>query len=89
MRVRLATSPDAGSVVDGGEQYLKLQSDGRWGYGLTLRAIGAFDNVATWYIWLVDGAASPVSDPNFHFQTNNFPPDNPAACWQAFIDFTK
>jgi hypothetical protein len=89
LRVRLATSADPAAVIDGGEQYLKVQPDGKWGYSFTLKAIGAFDTVATWYIWLVDGAGNPVSDPNFHFQTNNFPPDNPLACWQAFIDFVR
>lgn len=89
MRVRVATSADPATVIDGGEQFVKFQPDGKWAFSLTLRAIGAFDNVSTWYIWLIDSAGNPISDPHFHFQTNNFPPDNPAACWQAFIDFAR
>jgi len=89
LRVRVATGPSAVNVIDDGEHFVTRQLDGNWGYSYTLRAIGAFETIATWYIWLVDGTGTALSDPNFHFQTNNYPPNNPAACWQAFIDFVR
>lgn len=87
VRVRVATSPDVATVVE--EQFTRRQFDGSAGYAFVLRATGAFDPPATWYVWLVDGAGNPLSDPNFHFQTNNFPYDNPLACWLAIVDFIK
>lgn len=87
VRVRVATSPDAATVVE--EQLTRRQFDGSAGYAFVLRATGAFDPPATWYVWIVDGAGNPLSDPNFHFQTNNFPREHPLACWLAVVDFTK
>jgi hypothetical protein len=87
IRVRIATSPDAATVVE--EQFTRRQPDGNAGYAFVLKAIGAFDPPAMWYIWLTDGAGNPISDPNFHFQTNNYGQDNPQACWLAVVDFAK
>lgn len=87
VRVRVATSPDVATVIE--EQFTRRQPDGSAGYAFILKAIGAFDPPATWYVWIVDGTGAPLSDPNFHFQTNNYPPDNPRACWLAIVDFVK
>jgi hypothetical protein len=87
VRVRVATSPDVATVIE--EQFTRRQPDGSAGYAFILKAIGAFDPPATWYVWIVDGTGNPLSDPNFHFQTNNYPPDNPLACWLAIVDFVK
>jgi hypothetical protein len=88
-RIRVATGPDASAVIEGGEQVTRRQPDGSAGYAFVLMPIGAFDSPATWYIWIVDGAGVPLSDPNFHFQTNNFPRDNSLACWLAIVDFVR
>ncbi len=87
VRVRVATSPEAATVVE--EQFTRRQPDGSAGYAFVLKAIGAFDPPATWYVWIVDGTGNPLSDPNFHFQTNNYSSDNPLACWLAIVDFVK
>jgi hypothetical protein len=87
VRVRVATSPDAATVVE--EQFSRRQPDGSAGYAFVLKVIGAFDPPATWYVWIVDGTGNPLSDPNFHFQTNSYPPDNPQACWLAILDFVR
>ena len=83
IRVRVATSPDAATVVE--EQLTR----GGAGYAFVLKDIGAFDPPATWYVWITDGAGNPLSNPNFHFQTNNYGRDNPQACWLAIVDFAK
>ena len=89
VRVRVATSPDPATVIEGGEQFTRRQPDGTASYAFVLMATGAFDPPATWYVWLTDGAGAPTSDPNFHFQTNNYSNDNPLACWLAIVDFAK
>ena len=87
VRVRVATSPDVATVVE--EQFTRRQPDGTASYAFVLMSTGAFDPPATWYVWLTDGAGAPISDPNFHFQTNNYSNDNPLACWLAIVDFAK
>ncbi len=87
VRVRVATSPDAATVVE--EQFTRRQSDSSAAYAFVLKAVGAFDPPATWYVWITDGAGNPISDPNFRFQTNNYARDNPQACWLAILDFAK
>lgn len=87
VRVRVATSPDAATVIE--EQFTRRQPDGSAGYAFILKAIGAFDPPATWYVWIVDGTGQPLSDPNFHFRTNNYPPEHPLTCWLAIVDFVK
>jgi hypothetical protein len=87
VRVRIATSPDVATVIE--EQFTRRQPDGSAGYAFILKAIGAFDPPATWYVWIVDGTGAPLSNPNFHIQTNNYPPDHPRACWLAIVDFVK
>jgi len=89
VRVRLGTGPHASSTIEGGEQFVRYQPDGTTGYAFTLKPIGAFDAPFTWYIWIADGTGAPISDPNFHFQTNNYPPSDPRACWLAVVDFVK
>lgn len=87
VRVRVANGPDVATFVE--EQFTRRQPDGSATFAFVLRAIGAFEAPAAWYVWIVDGTGSPLSDPNFHFQTNNYPPDNPAACWLAVVDFVR
>ncbi|MEW5719048.1 MAG: hypothetical protein AB1817_10505 [Chloroflexota bacterium] len=89
VRVRVATSPDPATVIEGGEQFTRRQPDGSAGYAFVLMTTGAFDPPATWHIWITDGTGTPISDPNFHFQTNNYSRDNPLACWLAIVDFAK
>jgi hypothetical protein len=89
VRVRVATSPDPAAVIEGGEQFTRLQPDGSAGYAFVLKPIGAFDSPATWFVWIIDGTGAPISDPNFHFQTNNYTRDNPEACWLAIVDFVR
>ena len=85
--MRFATGPEVAAVVE--EQFARRQPDGSAGYAFVLRAVGAFDPPATWFVWVVDGTGAPLSDPNFHFQTNNYGNDNPQACWLAIVDFAK
>jgi hypothetical protein len=87
VRVRVATSPDAATIVE--EQSTRRQPDGSASYAFVLKTGGAYDSPAMWYVWIADGAGNPISDPNFHFQTNNYSPDNPLACWLAVVDFVK
>ena len=87
VRVRLATSPDVATVVE--EQFTRQQPDGSAGYAFVLKPIGSFDSATTWYLWLTDGTGTPISNPNFHFQTNSFGQDNPLACWLAIVDFVR
>ncbi|MBI5653430.1 MAG: hypothetical protein HZC40_23740 [Chloroflexi bacterium] len=85
VRVRISTSADIGTVID--EQTTRQEPDGAIAYTFVLRAIGAFDPPATWHIWVADATGNPASDPNFHVQTNNYPPGNSATCWFANVDF--
>ena len=89
LRVMLATGPDARQAIEGGEQFLRFQADGIAEYSYTLKIIGSFSAPATWYLWLIDATGKPASDPSFAVQTNNLPPDHPAACWLAVIDFVR
>lgn len=83
VRVRFATDPDAATIQE--EQYTRNGE-----YSFILKAIGSFgDKPAVWYIWIADGTGAPLSDPYFHFSTNNLPPSDPSACWQAYVDFAK
>lgn len=84
IRVRVATSPDPAAVVE--ETFAR----GASGYSFMLKAIGSFGSQpAVWYVWIVDGTGTALSDPNFHFSTNNYPPDDARACWLAVVDFVR
>lgn len=84
IRVRYATSPDPATVVE--EAFVR----GAAGYSFVLKAIGSFGaEPAVWYVWIIDGAGKALSDPNFHFSTNNYPPDDARACWLAVVDFVR
>jgi hypothetical protein len=87
VRVRIATSPDAATVIE--EQMTRNKGDGNASYDFTLKAIGNFDGQSVWYLWLVDAVGNPTSDPNFHVTTNTLPPDSPFACWLAIVDFVR
>jgi len=84
IRVRYATDPDVATIVE--EQFTRNGGE----YAFTLKAIGSFGSQpAVWYVWIVDAAGTPISDPYFHFSTNNYPPGDPSACWLATVDFVK
>lgn len=86
VRVRVTTDPNGGFVE---EQLTRSQSDGSASFAFVLKAIGAFETPATWYVWIVDATGSPGSDPNFSVQTNGYPESNPMACWLAIVNFAK
>ena len=84
IRVRYATSPDVATVIE--EQFTR----GAGEYSFTLKAIGSFGSQpAVWYVWVIDGAGNPLSDPNFHYSTNNYPASDARACWLAVVDFVR
>jgi hypothetical protein len=87
VRVFIATSPDVATVI--GEDTTRNRGDGTASFDFVLKAIGNFDGQSVWYVWLVDGTGSPLSDPNFHVTMNALPPDSPFACWLATVDFVR
>ena len=87
VRVRIATSPDAATVIE--EQMTRNGGDGNASFDFVLKAIGNFDGQSVWYLWLVDAVGNPISDPKFHVTTNALPPDSPDACWLAIVDFVR
>jgi hypothetical protein len=81
--VSLGTSP-GGNVI----QTLVTGKDKSPGYyTFVIRANGPYPG--TFYVWVTDTAGNPLSDPNNgRVVTNSIRSgDDPASCWQAFIDF--
>lgn len=56
-------------------------------YIFILRANGSYPG--TFYVWVTDTAGKPLSDPNAGRVTTNAikNSEDPASCWQAFVDF--
>lgn len=84
-RVRLGSSPGGGEI-----QTLTTGTGRSPGhYTFVLRAQGA--QPGTWYVWIVDAAGKPLSDPfAARVDTNNIRnADDPAACWRAEINFGR
>ncbi len=85
IRVRLATSMDAATVVD--EQAVKRDSDTSTIYAFIISPpdSGSFQ----WHVWVTDASGTALSDPNFHVTINNAPASDPNACWIAIVDFAR
>lgn len=75
-------SPDGGTIyVD------PIKTDDYGGYTFILNDQGA--RPGTWGVWLVDPSHKRKSDIGGPITTNDLGPDNPAACWAAYVDFWK
>ncbi|MBI5300956.1 MAG: hypothetical protein HY868_02375 [Chloroflexi bacterium] len=82
-RVSLGASP-GGTII----QTIVTGKDKSPGYyTFVIRANGPYPG--TFYVWVTDVAGKPLSDPNSgRVVTNSIKnSDDPASCWQAFIDF--
>ncbi len=86
VHVRLATSPDPATIVE--DQVVRRDVDGSTIYAFVMRDWGALPSFS-WYVWVVDAAGNPLSDPNYRVQTNNYPANDPQSCWLAVVDFVR
>ena len=69
----------------GGDSYGTGEADGNGDFAFTLTADGTGAKIGTFYLWIIDGSGSAISDKAGPIKIDGGPPDS--GCWAGIAFF--